>query len=373
VDGRSPTSIAIRFTQRLVLGSLAEENLARARRVSCLVLLAVFAPLGFLSSFAVRGLVLTPAAVAGTVVTTLIVVLAWTTRTDAQQHRWWWVVLLIAIDQSIGIYQLDDHGVVLLAQTTGLGVWCALYMPTRIVRHAVVCISLTIMIAIVGAPDRLIALLAVAIAQAAIVAVTVFTHSAVLTLRSTNADLDEARALAQTLARTDVLTGTANRRSFTDLVQTLVEGPQASYALLLVDVDHFKSLNDQHGHLVGDEVLCEIARRLSIAMAGETVARWGGEEFVALCASDASEVGARGDLLRATVAGVPIATTAGPLRVTVSVGATTWRAPESFDDALRRADLGLYDAKALGRNRCVVRAACDGAGTVATDDVRRPA
>lgn len=158
-------------------------------------------------------------------------------------------------------------------------------------------------------------------------------------------------------------------------MQTLVDGPQAPHALLLVDVDHFKSLNDQHGHLVGDEVLCEIARRLSVAMTGETVARWGGEEFVGVL-----RVGCvRCRRARRSAACNRLG------RPDLDDGETVARDRERRRDdvagtgvlrrraAPRRAELGLYDAKALGRNRCVARAASDPAGTVTADDLRRPA
>src|SRR5262245_49547782 len=129
-----PTARAIRWTQRFVLGALGDDAPA-ARRKSCLLLLAMFVPLGVLASLAVRADDFTsPTSIAGLVVTIVIVVLAWTTRHAHQQRRWAWVIFLIAIDQALGIYQLGRHGVVLIAETPMLGAWAALYMPTRVVR-----------------------------------------------------------------------------------------------------------------------------------------------------------------------------------------------------------------------------------------------
>src|SRR4051794_12207941 len=98
-----PTARAIRWTQRFVLGALGDDA-AAARRKSCLILLAVFVPLGVLSSLAVRANdFAAPTSIAGLLVTALIVALAWTTRDAHEQHRWAWVVFLMAIDQALGI------------------------------------------------------------------------------------------------------------------------------------------------------------------------------------------------------------------------------------------------------------------------------
>jgi diguanylate cyclase (GGDEF)-like protein len=371
MDLHPPTSRAIQWTQRFVLGALGDD-VAAARRSSCLLLLAVFVPLGILSSIAVGADDFTaPPSIAGMTVTVAILWLALTTRRDDQQHRWSWVIFLIAIDQALGIYQLGEHGAVLLAETPMLGAWTALYMPTRVVRQSVICICAAITVVIAQSDDILVAMLAIVVAQITIASSTLLVHTGLLTLRATNGELDDARRLAQRLATTDALTGTANRRSFTDLVGALSGSGATTHGLLLVDIDHFKSLNDRHGHLVGDDVLREVARRLGGALPSASVARWGGEEFAVLCSDGGSEraIDERAEVLRARVAAAPIPTSDGAVRCTVSVGATTWTMTESFEDALRRADGALYEAKALGRNRCVSRPG----GSVGGDDVRRPA
>jgi len=143
------TTAAIRWTQRFVLGALGED-VARSRRSSCLILLAVFIPLGVLASIAFRADDFTaPASIAGLVLTTTIVVAALTTRDEAQQSRWGPIVVLIAIDQAIGIYQLGSYGMVLLPETSMLGVWAALYLPTRVVRLSVLCICSAISVTLV--------------------------------------------------------------------------------------------------------------------------------------------------------------------------------------------------------------------------------
>jgi len=128
-------------------------------------------------------------------------------------------------------------------------------------------------------------------------------------------------------------------------------------AVLMVDVDHFKTVNDQHGHLVGDAVLREVTRRLSAAVrAYDSVGRYGGEEFLVLVPGcDSCDMLENAERLRRAIADQPIETVAGPLAVTVSLGAASIRPTiddhPSFEGLLRAADDALYEAKAKGRNR----------------------
>ena len=209
------------------------------------------------------------------------------------------------------------------------------------------------------------------VTQITIASVTLLVHTAVLTLRATNDELDDARRLAHQLATTDPLTGAANRRSFTELVGALATTSRTAHTLLLVDIDRFKNLNDRHGHLVGDEVLREVAHRLSTALPDASVARWGGEEFAVLCLDSGVHRSptVAAESLRTTVGHHAIVTAIGPISCTISAGGTVWDATEPFEDALRRADGALYEAKASGRNRSVERHA----DSVERDDVRRPA
>lgn len=138
------------------------------------------------------------------------------------------------------------------------------------------------------------------------------------------------------------------------------------FSVLLCDVDHFKRINDTHGHPVGDEVLREVARRLGGANPpGDAVGRFGGEEFLCVfphegTASLASRARSVCDRIRSR----PIETSAGPLRVTMSAGALTLEASDfdiSVDNVLRRVDSLLYQAKKQGRDRAVVEAGMDDA------------
>jgi two-component system cell cycle response regulator len=167
------------------------------------------------------------------------------------------------------------------------------------------------------------------------------------------------------LAVTDTLTGLHNRRFMTSqagaLVQRASEGGEPVSALL-VDIDHFKRINDTFGHDVGDEVLKEFALRLATNVRGVDLAcRYGGEEFVVImpdtALSDALRIAER---LRLHVAGTPFRAPGleSPLSVTISVGvACTEGAYDSPEALLKRADEAVYEAKAHGRNQVVTRAA----------------
>lgn len=158
-------------------------------------------------------------------------------------------------------------------------------------------------------------------------------------------------------SRTDPLTQLANRRAFDEALRwTLLQAARRGQpcSLLLIDADHFKQVNDTFGHAVGDEVLVELARRVAARARGsDLVARWGGEELCALLPdTDAGGALELAGALLEVVRGQPIATRAGPLRLTVSLGVAT-AAGIGVDpqELLRRADEALYRAKANGRDQ----------------------
>jgi diguanylate cyclase (GGDEF)-like protein len=194
--------------------------------------------------------------------------------------------------------------------------------------------------------------------------------------------------LQRLLANTDVLTGLYTRR-YLDLQLALAvtrpanPGPApdrrspgrlparrsrggrpaaATVALFLVDVDHFKAINDCYGHPAGDRALAEIARRLrAAARSGGVVARYGGEEFALLVArAQPDELGAVGERLRASVAARPVQVADGvELPVTVSIGAALTTTPASPAELIGRADRALYAAKSAGRDRVVLAEAAE--------------
>ena len=191
------------------------------------------------------------------------------------------------------------------------------------------------------------------------------------------AELRGAHAQLHDLSRRDPLTGAFNRRhvqACIDAVASACERDGARAALALFDIDHFKRINDRHGHGVGDEVLVEVVRRIGRTVgADDLFARWGGEEFL-LCVGDAGP-GGIDDLARrllACLADESVVTSAGPVAVTASIGIVPFplrhagRA-RSWADAVTVADAALYQAKASGR-ACAVRAEVRGPGEPAPGD-----
>jgi two-component system cell cycle response regulator len=168
-----------------------------------------------------------------------------------------------------------------------------------------------------------------------------------------------AREMMRFKATHDALTSIWNRGVIMDLLGrelTRSQRESGCTIVLLGDVDHFKSVNDTHGHLVGDEVLQEIARRLLLAIRSyDFVGRYGGEEFLLVlnnCKPQFAEV--RAEEIRKFVSSRPIQTLAGPLNITMSFGlllSDVWGV-RPVEELMHEVDAALYAAKAGGRN-CV--------------------
>lgn len=158
------------------------------------------------------------------------------------------------------------------------------------------------------------------------------------------------------LAETDELTGLRNRRSFfasADKALDRLKRENTPAALFIVDLDHFKRINDTRGHAAGDEALCHAARQIRRAIRrGDVLARIGGEEFaVLLPASDERTAAIVAERVRTSVASSKPVTAVGELELTASIGVTSiCRADHSPDESLGRADKALYRAKHDGRN-----------------------
>ncbi len=167
------------------------------------------------------------------------------------------------------------------------------------------------------------------------------------------------------LAVTDQLTGLHNRRYMTGQLDALVKRASLGgdpVSALLIDIDHFKKINDGYGHDVGDDVLQEFAVRLaSNVRAIDLPCRYGGEEFVVVMPDTKLEDAERiAERIRLHVAGSPFRVKGGTelLTVTISIGvAATLGADDRPDALLKRADEGVYEAKASGRNKVISRAA----------------
>ncbi|MFZ5609034.1 MAG: diguanylate cyclase [Pseudomonadota bacterium] len=160
------------------------------------------------------------------------------------------------------------------------------------------------------------------------------------------------------LANRDPLTGLFNRRAFGVAANLAIEAAEENatpLALLLMDVDHFKSINDTHGHDVGDQALMLFASTASRALpANAVLGRVGGEEFAVLLPEADMHRGAGiAEDVRARVAATSLSLGHDALGFTISIGLTALRWGDSLSDLMKRADQGLYAAKKGGRNRAV--------------------
>ncbi len=180
-------------------------------------------------------------------------------------------------------------------------------------------------------------------------------------LRGTLAQLEQAHARLHESSRLDGLTGLYNRSHFHDAFEGLLlecNRERRPLSLLMVDLDHFKSINDEHGHLVGDDVLRAAAQRIGVALRPRDalLARFGGEEFViVLPGTDLHAAVAVAEAVRRAIADSPCESQHGPpVRVSASVGVHTVvpGTVDDIEDALQVADQALYAAKANGRD-CV--------------------
>lgn len=164
------------------------------------------------------------------------------------------------------------------------------------------------------------------------------------------------RTVLEELASLDALTGLMNRRHFMKTGATEMERCHRHglpLTLLMVDIDHFKQINDQHGHAVGDQVIADVARLCKGLHRGEDVAaRLGGEEFaILLTDTTLHDASACAERLRAAVEALPGQAAHAYRCVTVSIGACERMQGETLDTLLKRADMALYAAKNTGRNR----------------------
>lgn len=159
----------------------------------------------------------------------------------------------------------------------------------------------------------------------------------------------------ENLSITDPLTGLLNRAGIHNIVNKMIPklGTQSTVGLILIDIDHFKSVNDNFGHDVGDDVLITLSDSINTSIRGsDSFGRWGGEEFILICPGSSEEsIRNIANAVCQTAATTPIQTQGKSLTITVSIGYGIKAHNENFERALKRIDIALYHAKHNGRNR----------------------
>jgi diguanylate cyclase (GGDEF)-like protein len=175
-------------------------------------------------------------------------------------------------------------------------------------------------------------------------------------LRAMTVSLSARSQTLEQAALTDSLTGMQNRRYFDDALREYLEEFRRiskPVGLMILDLDHFKEVNDTHGHDVGDEVLRAVASCLKdMTRYHDVVARLGGEEFAVVAPNMDNDLLMKlAERIRKAIAAMAVVSGNVRLRITTSVGLAVWDGNEGADEFFRRADSLLYQAKRLGRNR----------------------
>jgi diguanylate cyclase (GGDEF)-like protein len=171
-----------------------------------------------------------------------------------------------------------------------------------------------------------------------------------------NVSLSRYQRRIEDMAATDKLTGLFNRQAFDILMDRLMvqrARQQQPVSMMLIDVDHFKRINDQHGHAMGDQALVRVTQQLRLCLRRSDIAvRWGGEELlVVLDNCELEEAALIAEKIRQHIAQECRVIASTPLALTVSIGVSQLNDHELPDQAISRADVGLYRAKMAGRNR----------------------
>jgi diguanylate cyclase (GGDEF)-like protein/PAS domain S-box-containing protein len=180
-------------------------------------------------------------------------------------------------------------------------------------------------------------------------------------------ELQKAKAVAEDAATRDPLTGLWNHNRIIEILDeeiARVGRQRSTLSVAMMDLDRFKQINDTHGHVVGDEVLREVAKRLADAIrAYDSVGRFGGEEFmIVLPGADAQEAAEACERIRRRIGREPVVTSAGMLELTTSLGVVTRDGATARDatDLLVAADTALYRSKEAGRDRVTVSVVAGG-------------
>ncbi len=324
-----------------------EEGRLSVSRVSAICLYAVFAPLALLVELGFGGVSARPALAAAAIALLILQVAA--AGLARSVPAWGWRVMVFAIAVTYVLFGQINHAAgsslaILLVVPVG---WVAAFRSTRAIVFTVVavCIASATLLGSTPTVSTAESLLVWLTRVLVYVTVAVTVHVLVTTLR-------RSRNEAVRRANTDAVTGASSR---SHMVELLRAGFGGESAVLLFDIDHFKRVNDAHGHSAGDQALqAVVARAQRMLRSHDVLARWGGEEFLILAEGIGSEEALMGfaERIRHGIERAPFAVGGARLNLTVSVGCARIPAGRHrVRDVIAAADGALYEAKREGRNR----------------------
>lgn len=246
------------------------------------------------------------------------------------------------------------YGSLYFSKRTYLAAWAFLTIGLGVVLFAA---GPNMQIAVATAPEQLLTWLYCVAALARYLSINAAVSALRVNLKRKNEEMVDASAKLVELASRDELTGLWNRREFMRLLQDEARRcarSQQSFCVAIIDIDHFKAVNDEYGHLVGDAVLHELGQLLEFSRrATDAVGRFGGEEFTLLLqGARLSTATVALERTRNLVAQHDWSTIAPELQLTVSCGIAAWHPGDTLTVVMNRADEALYEAKHAGRN-CV--------------------
>jgi diguanylate cyclase (GGDEF)-like protein len=338
--------VVVRLPAWFRVGLLAETETVRRGTATALYIL--FVPLAFLVVAGDGGLSDHPA-VAGVATVGLVcqTSAAWLIRPMPLRG---WALLTIAIPATFVAYAYASHqaGEALTVVLLIPAGWVAVFLPGRVV--------------VLSVATNTMAYAWVALTAASAARWVVFTVRGLTLLVLASAlhflvaVLRRAQHQAERQASLDPVTGLVSRGRMIELLDAMHRGGDQHAALVILDLDHFKQVNDVYGHLAGDQALKDVATVLqSVTREEDIVARWGGEEFMAVLPRvPEHDISAAADKLRAAIAGHTFRLEGTVVPLTASVGATPVKVEASIRTMIAAGDDALYEAKRRGRNQTVV-------------------
>jgi diguanylate cyclase (GGDEF)-like protein len=336
----------VRLPAWLRVGLLAETEAVRRGTATALYML--FVPLAFLVEVGYGGASDHPAVIG--VATVGLVCQAGLTWLIRPMPLRGWALLSIAIAATFIAYAYASRNAgqalsVVLLIPAG---WVAVFLPGRLVALSVTTNTMAygwLAVSGQGASRWLV----LTVRALTLVVMSSALHFLVAALR-------RAQRQAERRASLDSVTGLVSRTRMLEILDTLHLGGEEHAALVVLDLDHFKQVNDVYGHLAGDQALKDVANVLrSVTRQEDILARWGGEEFIAVLPGVSErDIDAAADKLRAAIAAHTFRLEGASVSLTVSVGATPVRVGASVRTLIAAADDALYQAKREGRNQTVI-------------------